>query len=167
MDALSANTRKAFTDSLHISANHGLREHLGDIAQKGSATAQDLALIPQLAGELSVYEQHAIEQTLKLVHAEVPAELQSYLSAEAAARSNFIQAMNVHGANNHQLTLRSMLVEGALGLAGLIYGLITGDASIAVAAPSAAAFAATLSATYGFSRAGSIDQAANTYGIFS
>lgn len=167
METLSASTRKAFTDSLHISANHGLREHLGDIAQKGNASAQDLALIPQLAGDLSIYEQRAIEQTLKLVHAEAPAELKSYISLQAEARSNFINAMDVQGANNHQLTIRSMMVEGAIGLAGLIYGLVTGDSSIAVAAPSAAAFAATLSATYGYSRAGSIDQAANTYGIFS
>jgi len=167
MDTLSASTRKAFTDSLHIGANHGLREHLGDIAQKGAATAQDLALIPQLAGDLSVYEQRAIEQTLKLVDAEAPADLKSYLSQQAEARSNFISAMNVQGASNHQSTVRAMLVEGVIGLAGLIYGLVTGDPSIAIAAPSGAAFAATLSATYGFSRAGSIDQAANTYGIFS
>ncbi len=164
----AALNTQAYARSLGIDQNPHLRDYLAELATAGSATSKQLSIIPGLSGNLSVAEENAVRRTLDVLDGSpaCPA-LETYLTEGADARVNFIAARNHEGAANERSTKFMAIGAGVGGAFGLVLGIATGLPAVAIAGLYSGAIGATLSAVFGYSRAGAIDSNISNYGRYS
>ncbi|MFO0723228.1 MAG: hypothetical protein U1E65_05575 [Myxococcota bacterium] len=167
MSKVAARVADAFQQSLYLDANPHLRDHLGELVKTGKASPADLDAIPVLAQRLSFDEEAAIKRTLELLEVSPSPKLAAYLDQEISARNRFVAEANARGASNHRATMIALVVDGLAALAGVGYGLFTGNFDLAIAFGMGGAAGGAISTTFGFSRAGTIDADIEHYGVRS
>lgn len=162
---MSDRVARAYAQSLHLVFNEELRDHLTEMFSAKSATPEQQAAIPILAGVLSVREQAAIERTLGELGVEPTPALRTYLAEGAQCRADYAAMWNDEGQRTVSFVKSTAIVSAVLSFLGIVLGVATGHPDIAWNAPLGGAFAATLGATYGYSRAGVIDDRIAAYGV--